>query len=176
MTNLVVYDKQPVGLAARCAEFFLVDLAEQQALIELDRPLQIAAQFLPADIQGLDLHPPAQLGAADKPGDPAPAPLQLLHPRVMQDSIKLFAQQRVDGRNVAVQRSAQRLRIRAQASRRVGAEPQLSCLSLAVPQEPGQVLGECQRAIADIIAAQHRQAQRRGGFVCNRAARQRDWR
>ena len=57
MNDPVIADQQPIGLAARHAEFGFVDLLEQLALVELDRPLQVAAQLDPADIHNLDHDP-----------------------------------------------------------------------------------------------------------------------
>ena len=47
--ELVVADQGPVGLAAGRAEFVLVDLLEDLALVELDRLVQILEQLALAD-------------------------------------------------------------------------------------------------------------------------------
>jgi len=63
-------------LAARRPKFILVDLAEQLALIEFDRPFGVAGQFLPGDAEDADLDAFGAFGPAREKrkalaGDPA---------------------------------------------------------------------------------------------------------
>ena len=120
----MVDHQQAVRLAARRAELFLVDLAEQQALVELDRAFEVAADLRPADVQDLDLEAVGQLDAVDQPGDAAPGAFQLAQAGVVQDGVELLGQHGVDRRDVAVERVAQRLVIDAQPRAALGAEPQ----------------------------------------------------
>ena len=104
MPHIVVDDHQTVRLAAGHAELFFVNFAKQLALIEFDGAFQVAADFRPADIEDLGLEARAVLHAADQPGEAPPASLEPAQPIVVQDRIKLFADQhRVDGDDVAVE-------------------------------------------------------------------------
>ena len=65
----MVDDQQPVRLAAGHAEFALIDLAEQLALVELDGAVEIAAEFAQRKLQDLQLYRPGRIEPADEPGD-----------------------------------------------------------------------------------------------------------
>jgi hypothetical protein len=54
---MIITDQQTEGLAAGHAKFFFVNLAEEVALIEFDRALQVSAQFCPAKVEHSDLDP-----------------------------------------------------------------------------------------------------------------------
>ncbi len=107
MAHRMVDHHQAKRLAARHAELFLVDPAERQALVEFERPLEVAAQLLPGDGQQPDLDAAAGLDPGDQPGEAAPAALEREKPRLVQDGVELIAKGGIDLGNVAVECRAQ---------------------------------------------------------------------
>src|SRR5580693_9661779 len=107
----MIDDDEPVRLAARHAELFLVHLPEELALVELDRPLEIAASFGPGDIEHLHLDPACWIKAGNEPGEPAPASLKAAQARVVEDRIELRLEQHIQRSDVAIERRAAGFRI-----------------------------------------------------------------
>jgi hypothetical protein len=95
-------DQQAEGLASRRPEFLLVDLVEEMALVEFDRPFQITAEFRPAKVENPDLDPRVCAGGTDETTQTTPGRLQRLKSRMVDYRIDLFGQQRVDQRDSAV--------------------------------------------------------------------------
>ncbi len=112
--DLVGADQDAERLAAGRAELLLVDLLEQLALVELDRPLEIAADLRPADVQQADLGGGAG-GAVDQIGDAAPVRFELLQPGRVQDGVELRRDQGVDPGDLTVDRRQQRPAVAQQA-------------------------------------------------------------
>ena len=69
MADFVVDNQQPIRLAAGHAEFALIDLLEQLALVELDGAVEVAAEFAPRKLQDLQLYRPGRIEPADQPGN-----------------------------------------------------------------------------------------------------------
>ena len=115
-----VDDQEAIRFTARRAEFLLVYLAEQLALIEFDGAFQIAADLRPGDVQHLDLEPAGKFRAVHQPRNTTPRAFQLAHAVVVQDGIDLLGEHGVDRGDVAVERIAQRLFIDGNRAPRSG--------------------------------------------------------
>ena len=142
MAQFVVDDQETVRLAARHAELFFVHLAEQQALVEFDGALEVAADLRPADIQHLDLQPVGQFGTVDQPGQAAPGSFQLAQARMVQDGINLLGEHRIDRGDVAIDRIAQGLLVDPQPRAAFGAEPEIDRIARFGAEESADCIGE----------------------------------
>ena len=160
VAHFVIDHQQAIRLAARRAELFLVDLAEQQALVEFDGALQVAADLRPADVQDLDLQPVGELDAVDQPGDAAPGAFQLAQAGVVQDGIDLLGQHGIDRGDVAIDRIAQRLVIDAQPRAAFRAEPEIDRIAGRRAEELAERVRQRGIAAAGEAARQHRVAHR----------------
>ena len=69
--ELVVADQRAVGLAAGRAELVLVELLEDLALVELDRPVHVLEQLALGDVQHLELQT-ARWSRCSSPGSAGP--------------------------------------------------------------------------------------------------------
>ena len=108
MLQLVVGRDQPEGLAARRAELLLVDLSEQVALVEFQRPARCRGRLPPSvHLQQLDANPATgRRKPVDEPHQAAPGAFEATKPGVVQDGIELRGDQGVDGRDIPVERGA----------------------------------------------------------------------
>ena len=159
VADLVVDNQQPVGFAAGHAEFALIDLLEQLALVELDGAVEVAAEFVPRKMQDLQLYRPGRIEPADEPGNGAPAPLELPHARMMQYRIDLLGEQGIDRGDVPVERAAARLRVSGEAARRRNPEPRGHRLGGRQVPELGGAMRLLGIPMAEKAAGQHRLAQ-----------------
>ena len=160
MSDGVVDDHQAVRLAAGHAEFFLVDPPEGDALVELQGPLEIAAELDPGDRQQPHLDAAARLDAGDQPGKAAPASLEVEKSLGVQHGVELLAHGGIDVGDVAVECRAQRS-ARAEKAREGLAEPRLQRAHevQTAMQECRQLGGGVGMLVAEEPAGQHRLAQ-----------------
>src|SRR5271167_1483495 len=86
MRDLVIADQQPIRLAARHAEFLLVDFLEQLALVELCCPFQIAPDLGPGHVEHAQLDPGRAVGRLGQIGEAAPCRLQPPEARMAADA------------------------------------------------------------------------------------------
>ena len=101
MVELVIADQAAVRLAAGRAEFLLVDLLEQRALIPR-RPLEFlqrAAHLLLGDVHHPDLQLFIRLGIGDQMMQAAPGAFERFEVFVVNDQIHLLGELLVDLRN-----------------------------------------------------------------------------
>ena len=162
MADGVVDHHQAVRLAAGHAEFFLVDPAERDALVELQRPLEVAAELAPGDGQQPHLDAPARLDAGDQPGEAAPASFQRPEARMVEHGVELIAQGGVDVGDVAVECRAQPVSSRRQQAGQRLAEPRFQRFAEAQPavEEGCELAGGVGCACwPKKLASQHRLAQ-----------------
>ncbi len=101
---LVVADQGAIGLAAGRAELVLVDLLEQLALVELDRPAEVAVQLALGQVEHAQLERGAGLGVLHQVVQPAPAALELEELRIVHDRVELLRQLGVDRLDGLVER------------------------------------------------------------------------
>ncbi len=95
--ELVVADQRPVGLAAGRAELVLVELLEQLALVELDRPVQVLEQLPLGDVEHLDLQLGAGLAVHHQVVQAAPGAFHLLELGRVHDGRELLGDLGVEG-------------------------------------------------------------------------------
>ncbi len=125
MPHRMVDHHQAKRFAAGHAELFLVDPAERHALVEFERPLEVAGQLFPGDRQQPDLDAAAGLDAGDQPGEPAPATFKCEKPRLVQDGVELIAKSGIDRGDVAVECRAQPVSAGGKQAGQALAEPGL---------------------------------------------------
>ena len=126
-------DHQAVRLAARHAELVLVDALEGEALVELERAFEIAAEFRPAHRKQPHLDAPAGLDAGDQPREAPPASLELEKPRCVQDRVELRADCGIDLGDVAVDGGAQARPAGGEDACQLLAEPRAQPVPAAQP-------------------------------------------
>ncbi len=157
MPDGVVDHHQAVGLAAGHAELFLVDPSEGDALVELQRALEIATELRPGDRQQPHLDAPAGLDARDQPGKAAPASFQREEARVVQQGVELVADGGVDLGDIPVERRTQPVAAPGQQPGQGFAEPGLQRLPevrLAM-KESGEIAADAGMLLGEEPAGQH---------------------
>ncbi|KAG0943082.1 hypothetical protein G6F31_014776 [Rhizopus arrhizus] len=92
----VVTDQRAERCTAERAEFLLVDLLEQRALVEVDGRLEVLDQVLLRRIEDLDLHVRASGGLLAQVMQAPPAAFQLLEGLGVHDRAELLGNDPVD--------------------------------------------------------------------------------
>ena len=101
VAEVIVADQAAIGLAAELAEFVLVDLLEQRALVPLGVGIepQIAVQLVLGDVHDADLELRVGLRVEDEIVQAAPGALDLLEFRRVDDLVHLRGELLVDARD-----------------------------------------------------------------------------
>jgi len=91
-------------MAAKCAIFFFVDHFEQGGLVKFNRLFQICQQVLGRGVQHTQLKLGTGFRSHDQEMQATPACFQLLEVRLMHDFVQLFSDQRIDFRDLLIDR------------------------------------------------------------------------
>ncbi len=94
--EFIIADQRAVGLAAGRSEFIFVDLLEELALVEFDRPAEIAVELALAHVERADLQGGPRLAVHDEVVEAPPAAFELLELRRVHDRRELGGDLLVD--------------------------------------------------------------------------------
>jgi hypothetical protein len=96
MVDGMIDHQHPERLSARATEFIAIHLVEQNGPIEHHGAIEVALQLGPANVENAQLELGIARHALVQPGDAAPQRLQPLETRMMENAVKLLADQPVE--------------------------------------------------------------------------------